>query len=79
MDKPTTVQDSSSDQSPSDHEKNVDLRSPDGIAQLNEEVPDPDAGLSEEERKKLDRALLWKLDIRLIPWSVSPHPTLISH
>ncbi|KPI45795.1 putative transporter [Cyphellophora attinorum] len=68
MDKPTTTQDSSSDQSPSDHEKNLDQRPPDGIAQLNEEVPDPDAGLSEEERKKLDRALLWKLDVRLIPW-----------
>ncbi|KZF26760.1 retrograde regulation protein 2 [Xylona heveae TC161] len=30
--------------------------------------PDPDAGLSEEERKRIDRKLLWKLDIRLIPW-----------
>ncbi|RDA85387.1 hypothetical protein CP532_1933 [Ophiocordyceps camponoti-leonardi (nom. inval.)] len=29
---------------------------------------DPDAGLSEEERKAAERALLWKLDIRLIPW-----------
>ncbi|KAK1138378.1 hypothetical protein N8T08_002662 [Aspergillus melleus] len=29
---------------------------------------DPDEGLSEEERAKIDRALLWKLDLRLIPW-----------
>ncbi|KAI9368611.1 major facilitator superfamily domain-containing protein [Aspergillus egyptiacus] len=29
---------------------------------------DPDEGLSEEERAKIDRALLWKLDWRLVPW-----------
>ncbi|PWY86932.1 putative MFS transporter [Aspergillus heteromorphus CBS 117.55] len=29
---------------------------------------DPDHGLSEEEKAKIDRALLWKLDLRLIPW-----------
>ncbi|BCS18891.1 uncharacterized protein APUU_11719A [Aspergillus puulaauensis] len=29
---------------------------------------DPDEGLSEEERAKIDRALLWKLDLRLVPW-----------
>ncbi|KAE8151627.1 putative MFS transporter [Aspergillus avenaceus] len=29
---------------------------------------DPDEGLSEEEKAKIDRALLWKLDLRLIPW-----------
>ncbi|KAF4592518.1 MFS transporter [Ophiocordyceps camponoti-floridani] len=29
---------------------------------------DPDAGLSDEEKKAAERALLWKLDIRLIPW-----------
>ncbi|KAF3386825.1 hypothetical protein F1880_001368 [Penicillium rolfsii] len=29
---------------------------------------DPDAGLSEEEKAKIDRKLLWKLDIRLVPW-----------
>ncbi|KAM5434945.1 hypothetical protein McaMca56_006555 [Microsporum canis] len=32
------------------------------------ELEDPDAHLSEEERKKLDRALLWKLDLKLVPW-----------
>ncbi|KAI9842448.1 MAG: hypothetical protein M1837_007117 [Sclerophora amabilis] len=30
--------------------------------------PDPDAGLSAEERARIDRRLLWKLDLRLIPW-----------
>ncbi|EAW08535.1 putative MFS transporter [Aspergillus clavatus NRRL 1] len=29
---------------------------------------DPDEGLSDEERAKIDRALLWKLDLKLIPW-----------
>ncbi|KAL4916059.1 major facilitator superfamily domain-containing protein [Aspergillus aurantiobrunneus] len=29
---------------------------------------DPDEGLSEEERARIDRALLWKLDLRLVPW-----------
>ncbi|RVX72972.1 hypothetical protein B0A52_03325 [Exophiala mesophila] len=29
---------------------------------------DPDAGLSEQERQKKDRQLLWKLDLHLIPW-----------
>ncbi|KAL7275393.1 hypothetical protein RUND412_001671 [Rhizina undulata] len=29
---------------------------------------DPDAGLSAEEKAKIDRDLVWKLDIRLIPW-----------
>ena len=57
--------DSNSDRSPSDHEKHVEK---DPRAALDEEVPDPDAGLSEEERQKIDRRLLWKLDIRLIPW-----------
>ncbi|KAF2242777.1 MFS general substrate transporter [Trematosphaeria pertusa] len=33
-----------------------------------EGVPDPDAGLSEEERAAHDRKLLWKLDLKLIPW-----------
>ncbi|KAI9931429.1 hypothetical protein ASPWEDRAFT_169725 [Aspergillus wentii DTO 134E9] len=33
-----------------------------------EEFEDPDAGLSEEERAKIDRKLLWKLDLQLVPW-----------
>ncbi|KAF2185029.1 MFS nicotinic acid transporter-like protein Tna1 [Zopfia rhizophila CBS 207.26] len=32
------------------------------------DVPDPDAGLSDEERAAHDRKLLWKLDLKLIPW-----------
>ncbi|KAH7391855.1 major facilitator superfamily domain-containing protein [Pyrenochaeta sp. MPI-SDFR-AT-0127] len=31
-------------------------------------LPDPDAGLSEEERAKHDRKLVRKLDFKLIPW-----------
>lgn len=31
-------------------------------------IVDPDAGLSEEERKAAERKLLWKLDLQLIPW-----------
>ncbi|KAJ5115354.1 hypothetical protein NUU61_001113 [Penicillium alfredii] len=31
-------------------------------------LEDPDAGLSDEEKAKIDRQLLWKLDIRLVPW-----------
>ncbi|KIN03905.1 hypothetical protein OIDMADRAFT_158863 [Oidiodendron maius Zn] len=30
--------------------------------------PDPDAHLSAEERARIDRKLLWKLDLTLIPW-----------
>ncbi|KKK13655.1 hypothetical protein AOCH_005114 [Aspergillus ochraceoroseus] len=29
---------------------------------------DPDGGLSVEEKAKIDRALVWKLDLKLIPW-----------
>ncbi|KAK8180316.1 major facilitator superfamily domain-containing protein [Phyllosticta capitalensis] len=38
--------------------------SQDGTASLE----DPDAGLSDEERAAIDRKLLWKLDLKLIPW-----------
>ncbi|OGM44914.1 MFS transporter [Aspergillus bombycis] len=38
-----------------------------GIEQL-EVIADPDEGLSEEEKAKIDRRLLRKLDMRLIPW-----------
>ncbi|KAF2015710.1 MFS nicotinic acid transporter-like protein Tna1 [Aaosphaeria arxii CBS 175.79] len=33
-----------------------------------EDMPDPDAGLSSEERAAIDRKLLWRLDLKLIPW-----------
>ncbi|KEF51416.1 uncharacterized protein A1O9_12565 [Exophiala aquamarina CBS 119918] len=32
------------------------------------DIRDPDEGLSDEERKAIDRKLLWKLDFKLIPW-----------
>ncbi|CAN6636524.1 high-affinity nicotinic acid transporter [Trichomonascus vanleenenianus] len=32
------------------------------------DIPDPDAGKSEEEKAEIDRKLLWKLDLHLIPW-----------
>lgn len=32
------------------------------------ELPDPDAGKSPEERAKIDKALLWKVDRWIIPW-----------
>jgi len=56
---------SDSGRSPSYHEKHIE-QSP--IDVLDQEVPDPDAGLSDEERARIDRKLLWKLDIQLIPW-----------
>ncbi|KAG5928395.1 hypothetical protein E4U53_002680 [Claviceps sorghi] len=31
-------------------------------------VADPDAGLSEAQKKEVERKLLWKLDLTLIPW-----------
>ena len=33
-----------------------------------EDLPDPDEGKSDEERRKLDKALVWKVDKWLIPW-----------
>ncbi|KAJ6093536.1 hypothetical protein N7486_008825 [Penicillium sp. IBT 16267x] len=32
------------------------------------DLEDPDEGVSDEERAKIDRKLLWKLDLRLLPW-----------
>ncbi|KAL4802817.1 major facilitator superfamily domain-containing protein [Aspergillus unguis] len=33
-----------------------------------DQFEDPDEGLSKEEKAKIDRALLWKLDLKLVPW-----------
>ena len=33
-----------------------------------DDLPDPDEGKSDEEKMKLDRALVWKVDKWLIPW-----------
>lgn len=32
------------------------------------DLPDPDEGKSPEERAKIDRALMWKVDRWIIPW-----------
>ncbi|CAG7930470.1 unnamed protein product [Penicillium olsonii] len=47
----------------SDPERDLDLKS-----SIVAGFEDPDEGLSEEERAAIDRKLLWKLDIRLVPW-----------
>ncbi|MCJ1309948.1 hypothetical protein MMC25_003609 [Agyrium rufum] len=64
--KPTTEHnDSDSGRSPSDDEKRIGVvedKAPDNLP------PDPDEGLSDEEKAAIDRKLLWKLDIKLIPW-----------
>ncbi|RSL55222.1 hypothetical protein CEP54_009479 [Fusarium duplospermum] len=36
--------------------------------QLLANLPDPDAGKSDEERAEIDRKLMWKVDLWLIPW-----------
>ena len=33
-----------------------------------DDLPDPDEGKSEDEKRKLDRALVWKVDKWLLPW-----------
>lgn len=38
----------------------------------NVDIDDPDAGLSDEERAEIDRKLVRKLDINLIPWVCLP-------
>ncbi|KAL8648712.1 MAG: hypothetical protein Q9226_005887 [Calogaya cf. arnoldii] len=61
--------DSDSGRSPSDDEKKIGESGAEFQALGHGDLhPDPDAGLSEEERAKIDRRLLWKLDLRLIPW-----------
>ncbi|SPO06214.1 related to allantoate permease [Cephalotrichum gorgonifer] len=37
-------------------------------AQLLANLPDPDEGKTEEERREIDRKLMWKVDLALIPW-----------
>ncbi|KAJ5258623.1 hypothetical protein N7524_010179 [Penicillium chrysogenum] len=48
----------------SDPEKILDSKDPLAAAGFE----DPDAGLSDEEKAEIDRRLLWKLDLRLVPW-----------
>lgn len=57
------VVDGASDRSPSTEEKEI------GVEKSHFDLPpDPDGHLSAEERAAIDRKLLWKLDIKLIPW-----------
>ena len=37
-------------------------------SQLLASLPDPDHGKSEEEKKAIDRKLMWKVDAWLVPW-----------
>jgi len=37
-------------------------------AELLANLPDPDAGKSDEEKKALDKKLMWKVDLWLVPW-----------
>ncbi|KAI1843289.1 hypothetical protein JX265_007764 [Neoarthrinium moseri] len=55
----------SSVKAPSHDDHGVHSHSADGLRNL---PPDPDAHLSAEEKAKIDRKLLWKLDLTLIPW-----------
>jgi hypothetical protein len=36
--------------------------------QLLASLGDPDQGKSEEERKLIDKKLMWKVDLRIVPW-----------
>lgn len=31
-------------------------------------LPDPDEGKSEEDKKAIDKRLMWKVDLHLVPW-----------
>ncbi|KAF2810370.1 MFS nicotinic acid transporter-like protein Tna1 [Mytilinidion resinicola] len=53
---------------PSDEEKAAEAEQYNFASGAHQDIDDPDAGRSEEERIDIDRKLLWKLDIRLIPW-----------
>lgn len=43
---------------------NVDFEREELLAELG----DPDAGKSDEERKAIDKKLMWKVDLWLVPW-----------
>ncbi|KAL8912976.1 MAG: hypothetical protein Q9172_007383 [Xanthocarpia lactea] len=61
--------DSDSAHSPSDDEKKIGVGPGEFQALGHGDLPpNPDADLSEAERALIDKRLLWKLDLRLIPW-----------
>jgi hypothetical protein len=53
--------------SDNDTEKATDL-SQDYLGTLRDMPPDPDAHLSDHERAEIDRKLVWRLDLMMIPW-----------
>ncbi|KAJ4153751.1 hypothetical protein LMH87_010225 [Akanthomyces muscarius] len=56
-----------SDEEKMEKTSNLD-HSTDSHTEVSQGVHDPDAGLSAEERAKIERKLLWKLDLKLMPW-----------
>lgn len=53
--------------SDNDTEKATDLQQ-NYVGTLRDLPPDPDAHLSESERAQIDRRLVWRLDLVMIPW-----------
>lgn len=53
--------------SDNDTEKATELQQ-NYVGTLRDIPPDPDAHLSESERARIDRQLVWKLDLVMIPW-----------
>lgn len=37
-------------------------------SQLLASLPDPDHAATEEEKKAIDKKLMWKVDLALVPW-----------
>ena len=37
-------------------------------SQLLADLPDPDHAATEEEKKAIDKKLMWKVDLALVPW-----------
>ncbi|KAL9099740.1 MAG: hypothetical protein Q9163_004806 [Psora crenata] len=60
---------SSSGHSPLEDEETIGAKPGEFVTVAYDALPsDPDAHLSEAERAKIDRRLVWKIDLRLIPW-----------
>ncbi|CAL3962061.1 unnamed protein product [Diplocarpon coronariae] len=59
---------SSADEKLSTRSNDAQVENPNQLSSLNNLSPDPDAQLSDQEKTVVDRKLLWKLDLTLIPW-----------
>lgn len=57
----------STNMSDNDTEKAIDLPQ-DYLGTLRDMPPDPDTHLSDHERAAIDRKLVWRLDLMMIPW-----------